>query len=889
MFRRLHRLKPVPRARFEAEMDAELRGHLEAYTQDLISRGVPRPEAERQARREFGAVEAVKDECRESKGLAWSDALAREVRFGFRTLRKSPAFALTAIATLALCIGANTAIFSVVDAVLFRPLPFPEPDRLQLVATMGRSREGQFEQTSQNGRRWEYLRDNLRTMDVAVYSSSSQGVNLAPPGAGAQYVKQQRVSAGFFRVLGVSPLFGREIQPDEDRPGGPAVAVLSHSLWTRVFAADSSIVGRKILLRGEPYTVIGVMPRGFTSIPPAELWTPLRPSTIGEGGGANYVVLARIRAGVRRQDADAELATLSASYFSAIRLRPGVSVWLSLIPVQRGLADLIRKPLLLLWGAVGLVLLIGCVNVASLQLARAGMRRHEIATRLALGGARGAILRQLLVESFLVAVAGGTAGLALGYVLLETSKRMLAALGLTQSFSIDLRVMTVTAVAALATTLLFGLYPGLEATRLDVRTALASAGRTASAFRRVWARRALVVSEVALGMVLLVGAGLVTRTLVYLTGLNPGYDGRGVLTANLSLQDARYAASAQVNRLFDESLAKIREYPGVQAAGIALTLPYERALNEQVRVLDGLHPTQDAETTNVTYVTPGYFEALGIARLRGRGLENRDTETAQPVAVVNNAFLRRYLRDPDPLGKHLAFGLADSKPTVEIVGVVADVQERRGGWGDFGPITTVPEIYIPAAQFGAGGFRMVHAWFNPKWVVRDAGPRPGIASMMQQAVAAVDPNLPFAEFQSMDEIRSAAFGLQRLETTLLGALAGLALLLAAVGIYGLIAHSVLERTREFGIRLALGSSRWQAIASAARSGILLAATGVAAGLLLSLWAGRLLRALIWGVKPDDGLTLGTVAATLLTVAALAALLPALRIARIDPAVILREE
>ncbi|MBV8842211.1 MAG: ABC transporter permease [Bryobacterales bacterium] len=874
-------------------MDAELRDHLAARAQDLISRGIPPAEAELQARREFGAIESIKDDCRQAKGFAGLDALARDFRFAVRVLRKSPAYTITAIATLALCIGANTAIFSIVDSVLFRPLPYPEPDRLAWVSELQHTPDGDYEETAQNGRRWEFLRDNVRTMDIAVYASGSQGVNLAPPGMGAQYVKQQRVSAGFFRVLGVAPLIGREIQPVEDVAGGPAVAVLSHSLWRRAFASDRAIVGRKILLRGEPYTVIGIMPSDFRSVPPAELWTPLRPSTTGEGGGANYSVIARLKPGFRRQDGQAELAALSGPLFSRLHLRPGIILRMHLVSVQRGLSNDLRTPLLLLWFAVGLVLLIGCVNVASLALARSGTRRHEIATRIALGSGRGAILRQLLSESLLMAIAGATAGLAIGYAALAALKGLLYSLDagfpdtslLNQPLFMDARLLLVTAATALLTALVFGLYPGVEATRVDVRNALASWGRTATR-RQGWVRRSLVVCEVALGMVLLVSAGVVVRTLALLAGLTPGFDAGNVLTARLSLQDARYTTAAQVNRLFDDSLSRIRDYPGVEAAGIGLTLPYERALNEGARVLDGSHPMQNAQTTNVTYVTPGYFETLRITLQRGRLFDQRDSSTAAPVAIVNDAYVHRYIRDSGPVGMHVAFG--DGKP-VEIVGVVADVQEKRAGWGDFGPIGPIPDIYVPAAQFSDAGFRMVHTWFTPKWVVRASAPRAAMEAAMQQSVASVDPQLPFAEFRTMDEVRSAAFGMQRLQTTLLSSLAGLALLLSAVGIYGIIAHSVIERTREFGIRIALGSSHAKAISAAARPGIALAAIGVAAGLLLSFWARKLISTLIWGVRPDDAITLAGVSAILLAAAVAAALIPSLRIARIDPAMTLREE
>ena len=862
-------------------MDAELRDHMRSYIDDLTARGVPRREAELRARREFGNLETSKEDCRESKGLAWPDNLTADLRFGLRMLRKNPAFALTAILTLTLCIGANTAVFSVVDAVLFRQLPYPQPDRLAWVSRFERSPHGESEETSVDGRTWEILRDNIRSLDVAVYAAGSNGVNLALPGTGAQYVQQQRVSAGFFRVLGVTPLMGREIQPEEDRSGGPPVAVLSYALWKRSFASDPTLVGGKIVLRGEPYTVIGIMPAGFDSTPPADLWTPLRPSTQGEGSGDNYGMLAWVRPGYTWKQADAELSSIETPLLERAKLNPGVSERLHLISLQRALGDEIRTPLLLLWAAVGLVLLIGCVNVAGLMLARGGARRHEIATRLALGSARGRILRQLLTESLLIAVAGGASGLAFGDAALEALKNLaLQPLGLTQPISIDVRALAITAATALLTSVLFGLFPAITLTRMDVRTVLAGSGRGVSP-RAAWSRRGLIVCEVALGMVLLVATGLLLRTLSYLTGLKPGYDGHNVLTAGLSLQDARYGTAAAVNRLFDASLDFMRRYPGVEAAGIGLTLPYERALNDGVRVLDGPQPMPQPEPSNLTYITPGYFEALRFTLLRGRLIDDRDRAESQPVAVVNEAFARRYFHGSDPIGRHLA-------PDREIVGVVADVQQRWT-FGASAPIGAIRGVYLPAAQLKSGYFQVVHTWFSPSWVVRASGPQSAIAQALRQSVASVDQQLPFAEFRSMEEVRSAAFSLPRLEAVLLAALGGLALLLGAVGIYGLISHSVMERTREFGIRLALGSTARQAILAAARPGIVLTALGIAIGSLLSLGASDSLHALIFGIQPNDLVSFAAAAGTLLMVAVIASLLPSLRIARVNPADTLRQE
>jgi len=876
------RFRPMfHRGRFESDLDAELRDHVRKYTDDLIARGVSPQEAELRARREFGRVTAVKEEVRESSGLAWADTIARNFRYAFRVLRKNPAFSLTVIVTLALCIGANTAIFSIVDAMLFRPLPYPDPERLARISVLVRHPQGEDEETSVDGKTWEYLRDRVHSLDMALHASPGP-VNLVVSGT-AQYMQQLRVSSGFFRVLGVKPLLGREIDPAEDRPGAAAVAVISHGLWTHALGSDPSIAGKKIVLRGEPFTVVGVMPEGFNSRPPADLWTPLRPSTTGEGGGSNYGLLTRVRSGYNIRQAEAELNLVESFPDAEPRRQPNVSVSLRLVSVQRATADdrqlPLGEPLLLLWAAVGLVLLIGCVNVAGLILARGDARRHEIATRLALGSGKPAVLTQLLSESLLLSGAGGAAGLALGYGALLVLRRLAAQpLDLTQPINMDLRVLAVTAATAMLTSILSGLYPAWYTTRLDIRESLGAAGRAISARRSPWARRGLVVSEVALGMVLLVGFGLVLKTLAHLKGLNPGYDGRDVLTAGLPLQDARYSTAASINQLYDAGLARIREYPGVEAAGVGLTLPYQRALNDGVRVIDGPRATSQNRNTNVTYVTPGYFEALRFRLIRGRLFIGSDRAGSQPVAIVNEAFARRFLKDDDPLGRHLG-------PNREIVGIVGDVQQV--GFGD--PVAPIPNLYLPAGQIEDGYFQLIHTWFAPSWVVRASGPRSAIGAAMQAGVASVDPLLPFASFETMDEIRNKAFGLQRLESVLLGSLAGLALLLSAVGIFGLVTQTVVERTREFGIRLALGASVGRTISAAARSGIVLSAAGIAIGFVLARSAGKLFRALIYHVEATDTMTFTVVAITLLSVATLASLLPSLRIARLDPATTLREE
>ncbi len=881
MFRKLYAL--FHRNTFERDMALELQAHQDAYCDNLISQGLTREEAEQRATREFGPVLQVKDECRDAKGLYWPDALSRDFRYALRQLRKSPSFTITAVLTLALCIGANTAIYSIVDAVLFRPLPYPEPNRLVIIAIHRQGRNRESLETGQLGRTWQIIHQSAVTLDTAVLSDDATGVNFVSL-TGARYVKQQRVSAGFFRVLGVHPLLGREFDESEDHPGGPALAVIGNHLWSTLFHADPNVLGKKITLKGEPFTVIAVMPPGFQTSAPADLWTPLRPTANGEGGGQNYEIVARLRPGVTWPQATSEIAAISPRIVSEWHIRDAEPASFFLMPLQAGLTREIRKPILILWTAVSLVLLIGCVNIAGLLLARSGTRAKEIATRIALGSGRGAIIRQLLAESLLLSVAGGLAGTALGYFALQGLKLFTQdTLGVWQTVTLDARVLAFTAAASLCASLLFGLYPALITSRTDLRSVLAQGGRGASTSHRGWPRRLLIVAEVALGVVLLVGAGLLIRTVSTLMSLRPGFDGNHIVTATLSLQDARYATAPAVNRLYDESLARIREIPGVESAAICLTLPYQRALQEGIIRLDGPNAGPGMENTTVTYITPAYLDTFRIPLQAGRAFTAADRVGTPRVAIVNEIFAHKYLPSQNAVGSHVRL----EGRSHQIVGIVGDVQVRSGGWGDIGPVGALPGMYVPVKQLADQYFQVVHTWFSPSWVVRTSAPLNNLTGQLQNAVAAVDPQLPFAAFRTMDQLRSQSVALQRLETILLSTLAGLALILSALGIYGLIANSVVERTREFGIRIALGSSLTRA-REVAMPGVILSLTGLAIGCLLARGTTHFLKSLIWGVAPDDPQTFAIAAAVLLAVALIASIVPSFRVASINPAETLKE-
>jgi putative ABC transport system permease protein len=802
----------------------------------------------------------------------------RDLSYAVRILRRSPVFTLTALLTLTLCIGANTAIYTVVDRVLLRPLPYPQPDRLAQVTT--RFERSGNDEAGQTGATWEALRKGVVSLDLAATSGGfgSTGVNLVA-GDHPEYVHQQRVSAGFFRVLGVAPARGREFTADEDRPNGPAATMLSHALWMRLFNGDPSAIGRSITLRGEPHTIVGVMPDGFTSGGAVDVWTPVRPCRTCEGGGQNYEIIARLRPGAPWAQAESEVAAAGQAVMDDL-YRSENSAHLRIVPLQRGQNESVRQPILILWGAVGVVLLIGCVNIAGLLMARGVARAPEIATRIALGGGRGAIVRQLLTESLVLAAGGALAGAALGYA----GSRVFATL-LEDAFGVartdvgfDARVLAITAGLALCTSVAFGLLPALHASRVNLRETLVASGSPSIAgAARSWPRRGLVVVQVALGVVLLVGAGLLIRTFDHLTRLRAGFDARHVMTATLSLQDARYQTVDQVNRLFERTLAEMRRVAGVENAAVCLTLPYERALNIGGRWVGAKPGADQIGIMNMTYVTPGYFDTLRIPIVRGRVFTEADAANAARAIVVNQTFVKRYSPDQDPIGRQIAA----SGGSRTIVGVVGDIQQKAG-WGNFGPLATMPASYIPAAETNDAFLKIVHTWFSPSWFVRTASSREGIVGDMQRAVRSVDPLLPFAKFRTLDEVRGEAIATQRAQALLLGTLAGLALLLAAVGLYGLVANSVAERTRELGIRLALGATSGQAVLAAAIPGLVLAGVGVSIGLVAARLGARTMQHLVWGVTVGDPETFMVSAGAVLIVAAIATLVPALRIVRLNP-------
>ena len=872
----------VPKAR---DREEEMRAHLELYVEQLESRGVAPAEARRQARLKFGnpraKLEAVADV---SKG-AFLSAIWRDARYAARVLRRTPVFTATAIATLALVIGANTAVFSLADTILIRSLPYPEPDRLGLIHYTSKDANEMYTGRAVDGAMWEAIRDHVPSLDAAVMGGGGGGANLVI-GDAAAFIRQQRVSASFFRVLGVLPERGRPFLAEEDLPGGPPVTVLSHAIWQRFFHGDPSIIGQSILLRGEPYTVVGVMPASFVSTrPDVDVWTPLRPSRNGEGGGTNYQTIVRLKPGVTWTQVRGELSAAKPEAFALFGEPKGTVRDLGVEAMQDGLAEGIREPIVMLSWAVAAVLLIACVNLAALLLARGGSRSKEIATRMALGSGRGAVIRQLMVEAAVLALFGGAAGLVVAHFGLAGLK-LLGSDTFEEwgTVSLNGRVLGMTLGLSLVTSFIFGLVPAIQASRLNVQLAIASGGtRSIAGSSKHWPRRLLVVAEVALGVVLLVTAGLLVRTFVNLRNLDPGFDPDGLVTASVSLQDARYRDAASVNRLFDESLRRLRETPGVESAAVSLELPYDRLLNSGYRFMDDA--AAESKTTNQAYITPGFLETMRIPMKQGRDVRDTDTAAAPPIALVNETFARVYSKGRAALGRRIRIGGIER----EIVGITGDVQQRRSFSGEGiadGPIVSLPLVFVPAAQTSDGTFRTAHTWFAPVWTVRarDTG---AAGAALRAAIAAADARLPVTGTRTMSDVMAAAMSEQRLLMTLVAVLAGVALLLASIGIHGLIAHAVTERRREFGIRMALGATAGQTMRDVALGGITLAAAGAMAGGLLSIPAVTLVRSFLWRVETSDPLTYAVAGAGLLIVAAISSLLPALRLLKLDPASSLR--
>ena len=890
----LFRLKSVLRRRnTEAELDEEVRSHLENLVQKHLQAGASPAEALRRARLEFGGAEQVKEDCRDARGVSLLEAAASDVRFGLRILLKNPGFTAVAVLTLALGIGASTAVFSVVDAILLKPLPYPNPERIVLPwrlpapglpAAYTEYPWGRFD--------FLFLAQESKTFqNLGAFKSDS--FNLTGSGEPIR-LDGLRASAGFFPALGVEPLLGRTFTPEEDHPGREREVVLGHRLWLEKFGGDPGIVGRSVDLNGAPYAVVGVMPAGFV-FPRAEempaifsfprevqLWVPLAlpAGAIIPAEESGLAPIGRVKPGITIAQVQAEMNLLGKRLEG--QYPPQAKGWFNsrVTPLAKQVAGDTRRPLLLIFCAVGLVLVIASSNVASLLLARSLPRRKEFTLRAALGAGNARLVRQLLTESILLATVGGL----LGFIFAEAGVHFVKTFGppdipRLRETVLNLRVFSFTLGITLLAGILFGLAPAIGATRQDLAESLKEGGQRAgggSGSSRI--RKTLLVSEVALAMVLVIAAGLLSRTFFHLLQVDPGFNPEHVLTFELTLPALKYADQAHIVTLHQRALKRLRSLPGVQAAGVVETLPMGGAAESTGIRIPGRVPTAKREAlyANYTIISPGYFSAVRTPLLRGRDFMESDTADSMPVAIINEVMAKKYWPGEDPIGKQVGPG-SPRYPAGTIVGIVANTKHvslRE---------EAAPEMYVPYTQ------KVWPSILTMDVVVRTSADPASITKGARDAIHAVDPDLPLAKVATLKTIADDSMTQQRFSVVLVGSFGVLALVLACVGMYGVISYSVAQRTREIGVRMALGAGRGSVFGMVLGQGAWLAGLGIAIGGASALGATRMMAGYLYGVRPADPLTFLGVSLLLIAVALLACYLPARRATRVDPAIALRGE
>ncbi len=872
----------VRRSRADRELDKELRFHLQQQMEENMASGMTPEEARYAAMRRLGSAEQIKEECRDMRQTAYLEDLGKDLRYAGRALGKSPGFAVAIVLTLALSIGANSAIFSVIDGVLLKPLPYPQASRI--VRLFFSSND--FPKFPVNPFDFRDFRARSHSFH-ALAAINRSDVQLSGSGEPVR-LTAFRVTAGYFQVLGLAPARGREFAPTDELPGNGRLVILSDRAWRDKFSADPGILGRKIMLDSQPFTVVGVMPPGtehpgndYHAVPygdSVDAWWPFTFDGDPNQRGPHYMeVIGRLKPGVTPAQAQAEMNTLVQEVGHE---HGGYESWhMLVIPLYREIVGADERMLLVLLGAVGLVLLIACANAANLLLARATARQREIAVRMALGAPRSRLLRQTLTESLLLALIGG----GFGAVLAAGGVRALLALlpagfPRADSIRVNVPVFVFTLLVALAAGILFGLAPALQSSRVDVQQALREGARGATGSKHHQRLRdALVVAEVGLACVLLVGAGLMLRSFVNLLRMDPGFRPEHVITASLSLPDTDYKNGAAVAHFCDQLVANLAAAPGVKAAGAGSDLPwtgYDE--NDGGFTIEGEKPAP-GEDFHARYhvATPDYFRALGIPLLRGRFFTEGDRADAPRALIVNETMARLYWQKRDALGGRVTFtDNPKEKDWMTVVGVVGDVKDRPDAAGAE-PAFWWPMLQVPFGQMSVA--------------VRSDSDTAQLANELRREVHRLDPTLAVADMRQMDQIADAGVATARFSFLLVGLFAALAITLAAVGTYGVLSYSVGQRTHEFGMRMALGAGRSDVLRLVLSQGVRLALAGVTLGATGALVLARVLRSLIFEVSPADPLTFAAVGTLVLMVAALACYIPARRATQADPMVALRSE
>ncbi len=871
------------RRHWDEERTRELEAYLETETEDNIARGMSPEDAQRAAHRKLGNRALIREEIYRSNSIGFLEVLWQDLRFGWRMLVKNPGFAVIAVLTLALGIGANTAIFSVLNATLIRPLPYPNASRLVMV---WESRLPDLDKQNVTSPatflNWER---NNRVFEAMAICFNDTGILTG--GAAPEQVAMQDVSPNLFSLLGVNAAIGRVFVPAQDgTDGADSVAVLSFELWQRRYGSDPNILGSRITVDDKPRTVIGVMPRGFQFFvkqgsfyqKPPELWVPMNLTGERATGHGRYLqAVGLLRPGVTLKQAQSSMTNL-ARQMAADDPNAMKNWTVNLVPLRAQLVGDVAPGLRYLQAAVGLVLLIACANVATLFLGRAAARRHEIAIRIAVGAGTQRVARQILTESCLIAGLGALVGLLLAWAstraLLNLAPANLIPL---EGVSMDVRVLAFTTLVALATGVLFGTVPAVQAARTVPREPLNEGTRTGSgSLHRSRARSSFVVAEVALALTLLAGAGLLIRSLSRLMSVDPGFNPKNVLTASVQLPNAKYEKDERRGQFYAQLLARLRQLPGVRAASADAFLPFAGIIAGTGVDVEGRPPLPMAEkpVIDVTLVAPQFFETMGIPLLQGRTFtENEGVEVSHKV-VISQAMARKLWPDESSIGKHVTIYMKRDNVPSEVIGVVGDV--KHAGLDEDARGTA----YWPYPEL-AFAFMTV--------VVRTEGDPLALAPALRATVLSMDKDQPVADVRTMEDLLSASLARTRFATALMAVFAGMALLLAVLGIYGVVTYIVEERTREIGIRVALGASYRGVIGLLLKQGMRLALLGIVIGTIVSLGLTRLLVKLLFGTRPADPLTFTAVVFGLAAVALAACYLAARRAAQVEPMTALRWE
>jgi len=821
------------------------------------------------------------------------ETLRADLRYALRAARRNMGFTAVALAALALGTGANTAIFTVVNAVLLQPLPYPQPDRIMKLGRRFRTGVGY----SNSIPKYMAWRQNDVFDSLALYDFGALAMNVGssdPP----QTVKGLHVSGEYFSVFGVTPVAGRTFTQDEDRPNGPAVAVISHGVWQARFGGTSDVLGRPLLLNGVPYTIVGILPMGFQPDPEADVWIPLQADPNSTNQGHYLNVAGRLKPGVTVATAQAQMKIVGDRFRNANPKWMDAEESVAVVPMRDATTGEVRTALLVLFGAVALVLLIACANVANLLLARAAGRQRELAIRSAMGADRRRVIRQLLTESLLLAGCGGMLGLALGALGVRGLLRLVpgdiprvtdASGSALVVPALDWRVMVFTVGLSLLTGLLFGLFPALHTSKPDLVSTLKEAsGRSGTSRRHSRVRSGLVVAEMALALVLLVGAALLIRSFIGLRSVDPGLDPRNVFTFQTSLAGGAYSTTASVSNLTTQVVRRLETLPGVEAAASTIALPVEAGIDLPFAIV-GKPPASGEYSGSEQWrsVSPRYFRVFRIPVVRGREFTETDTGTSSRVVIVNDAMAKKYWPNEDPLGQTIVIGKGlgpqFEEPPRQIVGIVGNVREN--GLGNAG----VGVMYVPQSQMTEGLTALANSVIPLSWCVRTAGDPSSLRVAIARELHAVDGQMPISRERLMTEVLSGAVARQSFNMVLLSIFAGVALMLAAIGIYGLMSYSVDQRTQEIGIRMALGADRGRMFRVVLREGMTLAVLGVGLGLLLAYGLTRLLASLLFGVRASDPLAFAAVAVVLTMVGFVAIYIPARRATAVDPAIALRYE